>query len=48
MVHPIVKSHLFVTLLLGIPTGMKVLVADDERCGRDFLQGPVEQNQDMH
>jgi hypothetical protein len=31
MVHPIAKSRLVVTLLLGIPTGMKVLIADDER-----------------
>jgi hypothetical protein len=27
-------------------TGMKVLIPDDERCSRDFLQNFVEQNQD--
>jgi hypothetical protein len=48
MVHPIAKSRLVVTLLLGIPTGMKVLIVDDERCCRDFLQDLVEENQDMH
>jgi hypothetical protein len=28
-------------------TGMKILIADDERCSRDFLQTFVEQNQDQ-
>lgn len=27
-------------------TGMKILIPDDERCSRDFLQSFVEQNQD--
>jgi hypothetical protein len=39
MVHLIVKLRLVVILLLGIPMGMKVLIAEDER---------VERNQDMH
>jgi hypothetical protein len=43
MVHAIVKSRLFVTLLLGIHMAMRVLIADDERCCRDFLQDLVEQ-----
>ena len=47
MGHRIVKSRLFVTLLLRIPTDMKVLIADNEAYCRDFLQDLVEQNQDM-
>jgi hypothetical protein len=37
---------LFVTVLWGVLIGMKVLIADDERGRRDFLQDLVGQNQD--
>jgi hypothetical protein len=46
MFHRIVKSRLFVTFL-GVPMGTKVLIADDERGRRDFLQDLVGQNQDI-